>query len=54
MAIRRFLFFIFSFAAIFVAARPLWPGGVCDGIRLFKDLDARVIYADDNGFVRHE
>ncbi|MBP5542710.1 MAG: sodium:panthothenate symporter [Kiritimatiellae bacterium] len=31
----------------------LW-GGIRDGIRLFKDLDARVIDADDNGFVRNE
>ena len=31
----------------------LW-GGIRDGIRLFKDLDACVIDADDNGFVRHE
>jgi hypothetical protein len=31
----------------------IW-GGIRDGIRLFKDLDARVIDSDDNGFVRHE
>ena len=53
MAIRSSLL-IFSFAATFAVARPLWPGGIRDGIRLFKDLDARVIDADDNGFVRHE
>jgi hypothetical protein len=31
----------------------LW-GGIRDGLRLFRDLDARVIDADDNGIVRSD
>ena len=31
----------------------LW-GGIRDGIRLFRDLDARAIDASDNGFVQKD